>query len=84
MIMHFRVDHQRLTRVIVAVNGRRTSVLAGTARTATVDMRGRSASKVRVVITGITPSGRKLHAVRTYTPCTVRRVGKPLPTLRLR
>ncbi|HWI07706.1 MAG TPA: Ig-like domain-containing protein [Solirubrobacteraceae bacterium] len=74
----------RLRRIFVTVNGRRTASLSGNARRTTVDMRGRPAQRVKVVITGVTSSGTRLRSTRTYRTCVRSQVGPRLPTLRLR
>jgi len=74
----------RLRRIVVTVNGERTASLSGRARRTTVDMRGRPAQIVKVVVTGTTTTGRRIATTRTYRTCVPSQSGPRLPTLRLR
>jgi CshA-type fibril repeat protein len=82
--IHWVVDRATLRRVKVSVNGRVVRSLPGTARRATIDMRGRPATALQVTVVGTTTTGRRLRTARRYRTCTVRSGRPPLPTLRLR
>ncbi len=62
-----------LAKAEVRVNGRKVQVVKKSRLTAPVDLRGLPKGKVKVSITAITRSGRRLTASRTYKTCAVRK-----------
>ncbi len=65
----------RYTRITVKVGKRRavTRRLKGGRRSGRVDLRGLSAGRVKVTITGRTARGRTVRVVRTYRTCATKR-----------
>ncbi len=62
-----------LAKAEVRVNGRKVQTIKTSRLTAPVDLRGLPKGKVKVSITAITRSGRRLTAARTYTTCAARK-----------
>ncbi len=62
-----------LAKAEVRVNGRKVQVVKKSRLTAPVDLRGLPKGKVKVSITAITRSGRRLTASRTYKTCAARK-----------
>ncbi len=74
----------KLTKLTITLNGVVQQRLRGSARKATIDLRGRPAGPVVVRITGTLAGGRRIANARTYRPCIGRVATARLPTLRLR
>ena len=70
-LRHPRGDRLRSARV--TIGGRRVRVRRGARWTATVDLRGRPKSTVRVRVSGRTRSGRRVSDDRVYRLCVPRR-----------
>ncbi|MEN3285658.1 MAG: hypothetical protein V7607_6798 [Solirubrobacteraceae bacterium] len=83
MRLHWSVPAgARLRGFTVLVDGRKRASLPAKDRAVTIDLRGRLAGTVRVVIRGKTVSGHSMSTSRTYQTCAAVRPGK-LKTLRL-
>jgi hypothetical protein len=83
MRLHWSVPSgERMRGFTILVDGRRKASLRAQDRAVTIDLRGRLAGTVRVVIRGKTASGQSMSTSRTYQTCASARRGK-LKTLRL-
>lgn len=76
--------HGRVRGVVVTRNSRRVAKLGGTARKATVDLRGLPAGTFRVRIVATTVKGTKLVGTRTYRTCRGTGIKSTQPRLTLK
>jgi hypothetical protein len=73
MTIHWRVpEGAAAARFAIAVDGRRAASLPATARQYRVDLRGRPAAEVNVVVSTRDAGGRRLMTSRTFQTCAVR------------
>jgi len=71
-----RRQHDPVRTLSITINGRRRVLRRG-ARSAVVDMRGRSKGTVRATVRATLRSGRTVKTTRVYHPCSTERDSRP-------